>query len=415
MHFGFAESILLIHVLERPVIQRDLSGVALDLFKKYPVLTVIGPRQAGKTTLCRNIFADMPYTNLEELDTREFAKQDPRGFLAQYSEGCIIDEIQRVPELTSYIQVLVDENKKNGQFVLTGSQNFTVREALGQSLAGRTAIVQQLPFSLVELKDSSDRTNDEIMYYGFYPRIFEQNLNPTQFYQDYLATYVERDLRQLSLVKDISQFQTFIKLCAGRVGQIINFEKLGNDTGVSQTTAREWFSLLETSYITFRLPPYFGNIRKRLVKTPKLYFYDPGLACYLLGIESKKHIETHPLRGALFENLVVIEALKKITNSGKTTQLHFYRDSDGNEIDLLWPVVNHNVPIEVKSGETIASDYFKNFPSYRKASKDHQFKSLVVYGGRKVQRRSEVTITDINNFCEELEFLIHKTESKETT
>ncbi|MCB0413062.1 MAG: ATP-binding protein [Bdellovibrionales bacterium] len=391
------------------MIYRQLSEVALGLVKKYPVLTVIGPRQSGKTTLCRNIFPNLSYTNLEELDVREFARQDPKAFLGQYPEGCIIDEIQRVPELTSYIQVLVDEKKQNGMFVLTGSQNFSIREALGQSLAGRTAIIHQLPFSLEEVRTLSKGSNISLMYKGFYPRVFEQDLNPTQFYQDYLATYVERDLRQLSLVKEVSQFQTFVKLCAGRVGNSINFEKMGNDVGVSQPTAKEWFSLLEASYIVFKLPPYFANIRKRLVKTPKLYFYDVGLACYLLGIESEKHLEAHPLRGALFENMVVAEALKKVANSGKTTQLHYYRDSDGNEIDLLWPVVNHNVPIEVKSGSTIASDYFKNFPSYRKAIRDDVYQGLVVYGGDKIQLRSDCTVTGIRDFSNQLDKIIKLT------
>ena len=328
------------------------------------------------------------------------------GCFDQFSVVCIFFFILRFPFLALYILLFVVEKIKYGKFILTGSQNFSIREALGQSLAGRTAIVHQLPFSLGELKSTTKRTNEEIIYKGFYPRIFEQDLNPTQFYQDYLATSVERDLRQLSLVKDISQFQTYIKLCSGRVGQNINFEKLGNDTGVSQTTAKEWYSLLEASYITFKLPPYFANIRKRLVKTPKLYFYDVGLACYLLGIESEKHLNAHPLKGALFENLVIVEALKKIANSGKTTQLYYYRDSDGNEIDLLWPVVNHNVPIEVKAGSTVASDYFKNFPSYRKATKDDAYRGLVVYGGDKVQKRSDYTITGLGGFSKELDALI---------
>ena len=406
-------------MIAKKQIARKLSKVALELIKKYPVLTIMGPRQSGKTTLCQNTFPNFSYCNLEELDNREFAKQDPKGFLAQYSnkhlKGCIIDEIQRVPELTSYIQTLVDEKKQNGLFVLTGSQNFSIREALGQSLAGRTAIIHQLPFSLEEIKSfslnlsGSSCPNNKLIYKGFYPRIFEQNLDPTQFYQDYLATYIERDLRQLSLVKNISQFQTFVKLCAGRVGQIINFEKLGNDAGVSQTTSKEWFSLLEASYVLLKLPPYFANIRKRLVKTPKLYFYDVGLACYLLGIESEEHLESHPLRGALFENLVVVEALKKVANKGRSTQLYYYRDSEGNEIDLLWPIANHNVPIEIKSGTTIATDYFKNFPSYREALKDNIYKGLVVYGGDKVQKRSDCTITGVMDFTKHLDNVINKT------
>ena len=393
------------------MIHRELSEIATDLLKKYPVLTITGPRQSGKTTLCKSVFPNMPYINLEAIDVRDFAKQDPKGFLNQYPNGCIIDEIQHVPELTSYIQVIVDEKKQNGMYVLTGSQNFSIREALGQTLAGRTAIIHQLPFSLSEISHLMTNNNDKIIYQGFYPRVFEQELNPTQFYQDYIATYVERDLRQLSLVKDISQFQTFLKLCAGRVGQAINFEKLGNDTGISQSTAKEWFLLLEASYICFRLPPYFANIRKRLVKTPKLYFYDVGLACYLLGIESEKHLVAHPLKGALFENLVIAEALKKVANSGKTTQLYYYRDSDGKEIDLLWPVVNHNIPIEVKSGATIASDYFKNFPTYRNALKDEKYKGLVVYGGEKTQNRSDYIVSGILNFTQKIDEILKEVDS----
>ena len=292
------------------MIEREITGRLTTLFQQYPFVTVTGPRQSGKTTLCRAAFPDLQYANLEAPDQREFAESDPRGFLSQFSEGAIIDEVQHVPELLSYLQVLADEIGRNGLFVLTGSEQFRLSDAISQSLAGRTALLRLLPFSLAERhRTGASDTIDDIIYSGFYPRILDQGLDPSQALGDYFETYVERDVRRLGEIRNLSSFRLFVRLCAGRVGQLVNLSSLGSDAGVSHTTVREWLTVLETSYIIFQLPPFHANIRKRLVKSPKFYFYDVGLASYLIGIENANQVVTHPLRGALFENLVVAETL----------------------------------------------------------------------------------------------------------
>ncbi len=288
------------------VIERDITHRLTALFGQYPFVTVTGPRQSGKTTLCRAAFPDLQYANLEAPDQRDFAESDPRGLLAQLGEGAIIDEVQHVPELLSYLQVLADERGRSGQFVLTGSEQFRLSDAISQSLAGRTALLHLLPFSLAERgRAGASGAIDDIIYTGFYPRILDQGLEPRQALGDYFETYVERDVRRLGGIRNLSAFRRFVRLCAGRVGQILNLSSLGSDAGVSHTTAREWLTVLETSYVAFQLPPFHADIRKRLVKSPKLYFHDVGLASYLLGIESVQQVATHPLRGALFENIVV--------------------------------------------------------------------------------------------------------------
>lgn len=344
--------------------RKPVTRVAQDLVAtlrgQYQVITITGPRQSGKTTLCRMVFGDLPYANLEAPDVRMRAQEDPRAFLAEFAHGAVIDEFQRAPDLASYIQAIVDEPGFNGLFVLTGSQNLSVRNSVSQSLAGRTALVTLLPFSLGELgRIRPGLSTDEVLFYGLYPRIHDRDLEPTRALSDYVGTYVERDLRQLSTVHNLTLFQKFMGLCAGRIGQLVNLESLGNDTGVSQSTAREWLSLLEASYITFRLPPFFANIGKRLVKTPKLYFYDVGLAAHLLGITDLSQVPRHPLRGMLFENLAVTEVMKYFLNHGPRRDLWFYRDSNGNEVDLLVPAGTATIPVEIKSATTISDDFFK--------------------------------------------------------
>ncbi len=280
-----------------------MAKYATTAFAKYPVITITGPRQSGKTTLARNTFTEKPYANLENPVTRQFAEEDPLAFLGQYPQGAIIDEIQRVPELLSYIQVIVDERRENSLFVLTGSQQFELMHGITQSLAGRTALLKLLPLSIAELATHFSPGVDEMLFKGFYPRIYDQDIAPDQAYGDYFETYVERDLRQLVNVKNLSLFQRFVKLCAGRCGQLLNLNSLANDTGISHSTAREWMTVLEASYIVFLLQPFHANIGKRLVKSPKIYFYDVGLASWLLGIEEQRQIATHPLRGGLFENM----------------------------------------------------------------------------------------------------------------
>ncbi len=300
------------------MIKRKIEPVLKRLISHYPVVTITGPRQSGKTTLCKLAFPDYQYVNLEALDIRDFAKNDPRGFLEQYGHHVILDEIQRTPEILSYIQVVVDERNEPGQFVITGSQQFEVISNLTQTLAGRTALLKLLPFSISEIQGSYDVSSiDKLILTGFYPRIYDMSLNPTQALGDYIVTYVERDLRQIVNIRDLSLFEKFLKLCAGRIGQVLNLSSLANDVGVSHSTARAWISLLEASFIVFLLPPWFGNVSKRLIKSPKIYFYDVGLASYLLGLENEKQVMRDPLRGSLFENMVLMEILKYRYNRGK--------------------------------------------------------------------------------------------------
>ncbi|MBW2178527.1 MAG: ATP-binding protein [Deltaproteobacteria bacterium] len=376
------------------LIDRTIENVFRSLADQYPVVTLTGPRQSGKTTLCQKVFPDKPYANLEAPDTRQFAIDDPRGFLDQHSEGAIFDEIQRAPGLVSYLQPLVDADQREGRFILTGSQQFEVSNTINQSLAGRTALVTLLPFSIQEIQSAyAMPAIDFLLYHGFFPRLWHKGLDPTQALGDYFETHIERDLRQLVAIKDLHVFQRFIKLCAGRIGQLLNANSLANDTGISHTTARNWLSVLEASYTIFLLQPYHRNIGKRLVKSPKLYFYDVGLAAFLLGIENEKQVSRDPLRGNLFENLIITEALKHRFNQGKKNNLYFYRDSKGNEIDLLLVSGNDIFPIEIKSGMTVTGDYFKGLKHFAKIFSDHIPRgSGLVYGGDSPQKRSDVSI-----------------------
>ncbi len=385
------------------MIERDITPCLVRLFKQYPFVTVTGPRQSGKTTLCRETFPHLKYANLEAPDQREFAESDPRGFLSQLDGGAILDEIQHVPELLSYLQVLADEKGQNSLFVLTGSEHFKLSEAISQSLAGRTALLRLLPFSLAERqRTGASNAVDDILYSGFYPRIHDQGLEPRQALGDYFETYVERDVRRLGEIRNLSSFQRFVRLCAGRVGQLANLSSQGADAGVSHTTARHWLTLLEASYIVFQLPPFHANIRKRLVKSPKLYFYDVGLACYLIGIERSEQIATHPLRGALFENAVVAEALKYRLNRGRPLNLSFFRDSRGLECDLLFETGHGMGAIEIKSGATIASDYFDSLNRVARLVPEISTKA-VIYGGIHRQSRSVGEVVPFGDLYDVLE------------
>ena len=380
------------------MIPREITPRLTSLFQQYPFVTVTGPRQSGKTTLCRAAFPELAYVSLEAPDQREFAETDPRGFLSQFDEGAILDEVQHVPELLSYLQVLADERGRNSQFVLTGSEQFRLSEAISQSLAGRTALLRLLPFSLSE-RQQTGASNDvnDILFSGFYPRILDQGLNPRQALGDYFETYVERDVRRLGGIRDLSGFRRFVRLCAGRVGQLVNLSSLGADAGVSHTTAREWLSVLETSYIIFQLQPFHSNLRKRLVKSSKLYFYDVGLASYLIGIENSSQVATHPLRGHLFENAVVAEALKYRFNRGLNPNLSFYRDSAGLECDVLYETGSGLTAIEVKSGSTVVSDYFKALNHVAAIVPTVSAKALV-YGGTARQSRSDCEVVPLSEF-----------------
>jgi len=321
---------------------------------EFPVVTVLGPRQAGKTTLVRNALPDYAYVNLESPDTRELARDDPRALLRRYGRRVIFDEVQRAPELLSYIQATVDESTDAGQFVLTGSHQLSLRQAISQSLAGRTTLLHLLPLSIAELSAAriSFDTASEYIYQGFLPRIYDQKQRPTTAYRAYYQTYIERDVRQLIQLKDVSPFEKFIKLLAGRVGQLMNYQSLGNDVGVDAKTIKQWLSILEASFVVFKLEPYFENFGKRATKTPKYYFTDTGLLAYLLGIEKPAQVERDPLFGQLFENLVVLEALKARYNRGQEAGLYFFRDSNGNEVDLLYKAGNQLHGVEIKSAVT---------------------------------------------------------------
>ena len=388
------------------MIEREITGRLTTLFHQYPFVTVTGPRQSGKTTLCRAAFPSLEYANLEALDQREFAETDPRGFLSQFTSGAILDEIQRVPTLLSYLQVLADESGHNGLFVLTGSEQFQLSDAISQSLAGRTALLRLLPLSLAERERAGQRTSvDEIIYSGFYPRIVDQMLNPRQALGDYFETYVERDVRRLGNIRNLASFRRFVRLCAGRVGQLINLTSLGSDAGVSHTTVREWLTVLEASYIVFQLPPFHTNIRKRLIKSPKLYFYDVGLASYLIGIEHAVQVATHPLRGSLFENVVVTEALKHRLNRGRQFNLSFFRDAQGLECDLLYETGRGVAAIEAKAGSTISSDYFTSLNRVAELVPEISAKA-VVYAGPTRQSRSDcevVPLGELGGMLERLE------------
>ena len=382
------------------MIEREITPCLIKLFEQYPFVTVTGPRQSGKTTLCRAAFPHLKYINLEAPNQREFAESDPEGFISLLGDGAILDEIQRVPELLSYLQVLADEAGQNGLFVLTGSEQFRLSDAISQSLAGRTALLRLLPFSLAERRQTgaSDRV-DDILYSGCYPRIHDQKLEPYQALGDYFETYVERDVRRIGEIRNLSSFRRFVRLCGGRVGQLANLSALGADAGVSHTTARHWLTVLEASYVVFQLPPFSANIRKRLVKSPKLYFYDVGLASHLIGIENAGQMSTHPLRGALFENAVVVEALKHRFNWGRRANLSFFRDIRGLECDLLYEDGNSIGAIEIKSGATIASDYFDALNRIAKVLPQISTKA-VVYGGLDRQSRRDGEVVPLADLGE---------------
>jgi len=378
------------------MIPRALASPMADLFAQYPVVTVTGPRQSGKTTLVRHVFDDLSYVNLEDLETRELARSDPKGLVRGLRDGAVIDEIQRVPDLLSQIQVLVDDARREGMFVLAGSSQHQLMESVSQSLAGRTALLKLLPLSIPELAGAGITLDaDELMFRGFYPRIHDRSLDPTRALGDYFETYVERDLRSFAQVRSLSQFQRFVRLCAGRVGQLLNLSSLANDTGVSSTTIAHWLSILEASYVVFLLRPFTANTRKRLVKSPKLYFYDVGLASYLLGIEQASQLATHPLRGGLFENLVVVEVLKHRIHQGRRIQTHFFRSATGNEVDLLVKCGRQILPIEIKSSHTVHSSFFKGFDALGGLIGDTMDKPLLVYAGDRDEERTAAHVTHV--------------------
>ncbi len=361
------------------MIERTLSAKMISLAQKFQVITLTGPRQSGKTTLVRAAFSSLPYVSLEEPDVRQIALTDPRGFLLNYPAGAVLDEIQNTPELFSYIQRIVDENRQV-QFILTGSSNFLLMEKINQTLAGRTAVLHLLPFSFNELEPLPEQY-ESLIFKGQYPRIYDRDIAPTDFYPAYIQTYVERDVRLMKNIGDINAFIQFTRLCAGRIGQLLNYAGLANDAGISPNTAKSWLSILESSYILYRLQPYHRNFNKRLVKSSKLYFYDMGVACSLLGIREEDQVQLHYMKGALFENLIINEFIKRNFNRGENRQPYFWQDNHGKEIDCLLVNGDRATPVEVKSGKTMSASYFDNLKYWRNLADLPDDRSYVVYGG----------------------------------
>ncbi len=375
-------------------IKRVLEKKLLYLAEQFTALALLGPRQSGKTTLCKEIFPKHEYVNLEELDTRQFAIDDPKGFLNKYEnlaarKGVIFDEIQNAPQLLSYIQGRIDEHPRPGFYVLTGSQNILLNEQISQTLAGRITIQTLLPLSIEELTLANLLPNDlfTLLFQGFYPSIYKHKISANDWYKSYIQTYVERDVRQIRNIADLSLFQKFLRLCAGRIGQLLNLTSLSNDCGISVNTAHSWISILETSYIVFLLQPHHKNFSKRLIKSPKLYFYDPGLASHLLGIDSPEVLNQHYLRGGLFETMVLSNLLKHRLNAGKNPNIYFWRDKTGIEIDCLIEEGDSLIPIEMKSAQTIHSDFFTSLAHFSKLANISPSAGYVIYGGQEEQKR----------------------------
>lgn len=386
------------------LIHRDLSQEVLAMAQNYPVVTLIGPRQSGKTTLVKSLFPNKPYITLEDLDERNFADSDPRAFLERFPEGAIFDEIQRLPQLLSFIQGIVDQQDRKGMFILTGSHQLALHESVSQSLAGRTAVLKLLPFDIQELSASDGQFSlDEYIFRGMYPRIYKDQINPTKFYRDYIQTYVERDVRRMVNVKDLTIFQHFLKLCAGRVGQLINAHNLSNELGVSYHTVSNWLSILEASFLIFRLQPYFENFGKRLVKTPKLYFTDVGLAAYLLDITTVEQIARDPLRGSLVENLVVSEFMKNRLNQGFEPSFYFYRDNNNNEVDLIFKTGQRLIPIEIKAAKTFHPEFLKGLAYFKKVvSEERCPQGVLIYSGEQEQRIQDINIFNFRHVAQAL-------------
>ncbi|MBA3051644.1 ATP-binding protein [bacterium] len=384
------------------MINRILKAKLQQASRFYPVVSIMGPRQSGKTTLVRDAFRDKDYVSLEDLDVREFALRDPRGFLGNYPKGVILDEVQRAPELFSYIQTIVDEENKPGKFILTGSLHFLLQENITQTLAGRAAIYELLPFSVEEL-ESKDKFRqggcEEYLFKGFYPRIYDKNAPPAEWYRNYIKTYIERDVKLMKNISDLSVFRTFLKMCASRTGQMLNLSSLANDCGITHNTAKSWISVLENSFIIFLLRPHHKNFNKRLVKMPKLYFYDTGLLCSLLGIGSVGQLETHYLKGGIFETFVLAEMRKFFLNRALDAPLYFWRDKTGHEIDCIAEGNNKIIPIEIKSGKTVSADYFKNINYWLKISGKSINDAYVIYGGEISQKRTAGNLFSWRAIC----------------
>jgi len=381
-------------------VRRSAMAAARERLAGFPVLTITGPRQSGKTILSRMLLPEFPYFSLEDPDTRAFAAEDPRGFLRQAAEGAILDEVQRAPAIFSYLQGVVDAGHRMGRFILTGSSQFELLESITQSLAGRSSMLTLLPFTLAELQSAgrAPATVDELLYSGFFPPIHDRPVEPAVWIQDYIGTYLERDVRQILNIQDLATFQRFVQLCAGRIGQLLNVSSLAADAGITRVTANSWLSVLQASHLVFLVHPWFSNLSKRLIKTPKLYFCDPALGAWLLGVRKPDHVTAHPQRGALFENWAMTELLKAQTNRGLKPSLHFLRDKQGHEIDALIETGPTTIQaVEVKSGETIASDFFGGLDYWRSKLPGRELTPWLIHGGTSRQDRRQATVLPWND------------------
>jgi predicted AAA+ superfamily ATPase len=377
------------------MIQRNAQKEVLSLAAQFKAVAIVGPRQSGKTTLSKMLFPDKPYVNLENPDTRLFATDDPRGFLSNFPEGAILDEAQRVPELFSYLQQILDESKTKGLFVITGSNNFSLQENISQSLAGRVGFINLLPLTISEIGKKFSSLK-ELLFKGGYPVLYQENIDPYKWYANYVRTYVERDVRLIKNITNYSNFERFLKLCAARVGQLLNMSNLAIEVGVDSKTIQSWIGVLETSFVAFRLMPFHKNFNKRIVKMPKLYFYDTGLAANLLGLENENQLDLSIYKGPLFENLIVLELLKNRFNQGKPNNLFFWRNNSGHEIDVIIERHNQIIPVEIKSGQTITKDYFKGIHYWQKLTQTEG--GFVVYSGDEMQwRGQQVTVLPYHN------------------
>ncbi|MBQ5463505.1 MAG: ATP-binding protein [Fibrobacter sp.] len=365
------------------MIKRAISGTILDMASKFPVVTLTGPRQSGKSTLLKSCFADYKYVSLEDPDIRQLAENDPRGFLKNCGTKCIIDETQRVPDLFSYLQTIVDSRDECGQFILSGSHNFLLMERISQSLAGRTSVLKLFPFSIAELQATNILPNDldEVLLKGCYPRLYDKKITAKEYFTSYLQTYVERDVRLLRNIIDMTAFKRFLKLCAANVGSVLNVASLAKDAGISVVTANSWISILEASFVLLRLPPYYKNFSKRVIKSSKIYFCDTGLLCNLLNIFNREQLQESNLRGAIFENLIVIELMKAALFKGEEPQLYFWRDTNQNEVDLLRETDGKLEAIEIKSGETKNQKFYDGLKKFSEVSGISLSDTKVVYGG----------------------------------
>ncbi len=371
------------------MIPRRIERRLKEAARKYPVVAIVGPRQSGKTTLAKSVFPRLPYATLENPDARAFALEDPKRFLSQFKGGAILDEVQRAPDLLSYIQTIVDEQRKSGLFILTGSQHFGLVEKITQSLAGRVSIQKLLPFSIEELSDAKRLapTLNEVIFTGGYPRIFDKRLSPTDWLGNYVETYLERDVRHIKNLGDLSTFHRFLRMIAYRCGQLVNFSSIASDCGITHNTAKAWLSILEASYLVHLMPPHYRNFDKRLKKSSKLYFYDSGLACFLLGITRPEELLAHSMRGALFESFVISELIKRRFNEGLLFELYFWQDKLGKEIDCLIEKGSRLIPVEIKSGITVAGDYFDNIAYWERLAKISPGRSYLIYAGEGIQER----------------------------